>query len=69
MTQTVSASGTLTPADDDTLTFAVPGTVTAVDVTTGQKVTTGQTLATIDSTALSDQAQPTRPPSPPARTA
>jgi macrolide-specific efflux system membrane fusion protein len=55
MTQTVSASGTLTPADDDTLTFEVSGTVTAVDVTTGQKVTKGQTLATVASTALSDQ--------------
>jgi membrane fusion protein, macrolide-specific efflux system len=55
MTQTVSASGTLTPAEDDTLSFDVSGTVTAVDVTTGQSVTDGQTLAIIDSTALSDQ--------------
>lgn len=55
MKQTVSASGTLEPAQDSTLTFGVSGTVTAVDVATGQKVVKGQTLATLDPTALSDQ--------------
>lgn len=55
MKETVSASGTLDPADDDDFTFAVSGTVNKVYVTTGEKVTDGQTLATIDSTALSDQ--------------
>lgn len=53
--QTVSASGTLEPADDSNLTFGVSGTVTAVDVSTGQTVTAGQTLATIDPTAISDE--------------
>ncbi len=56
MRQTASASGTLQPAEDSDLTFAVSGPVTAVDVTTGQKVTKGQTLATVDPTALADQA-------------
>jgi multidrug efflux pump subunit AcrA (membrane-fusion protein) len=55
MKQTISASGTLEPADDSDLTFGVSGTVTAVDVTVGEKVTRGQTLATLDSSALADQ--------------
>ena len=55
MKQTVSASGTLEPTNDSDLTFAVSGTVTAVDVTTGQTVVAGQTLATLDPTALVDQ--------------
>ncbi len=55
MKQTVSASGTLEPTNDSDLAFAVSGTVTAVDVTTGQKVVAGQTLATLDSAALADQ--------------
>lgn len=55
MKETVSASGTLEPSEDSDLTFAVSGTVTAVDVKTGEKVTAGQTLATVDATALSDQ--------------
>lgn len=55
MKQTVSASGTLQPAQDSDLTFGVSGTVTAVDVSTGQKVTAGQTLATIGATAISDE--------------
>jgi multidrug efflux pump subunit AcrA (membrane-fusion protein) len=52
--QSVSASGTLEPASQANLSFAVSGQVTAVDVSVGQSVTSGQTLATIDSTALQD---------------
>ena len=52
MKQTVSASGTIEPAQQASLKFAVSGQVTAVDVTAGQKVTAGQTLATVDPTAL-----------------
>jgi macrolide-specific efflux system membrane fusion protein len=55
MKQTVSATGTLAPANDSDLTFSVSGTINAVDVTTGETVTAGQTLATIDDTALSDE--------------
>jgi macrolide-specific efflux system membrane fusion protein len=55
MTQSISASGTLEPANDSDLTFDVSGVVTAVDVIVGQKVKYGQTLATIDPTALADQ--------------
>lgn len=55
MKQTVSASGTVEPAQESTLTFPVGGTVSAVDVTTGQTVTAGEVLATLDTTALSDQ--------------
>jgi membrane fusion protein, macrolide-specific efflux system len=54
MEQTVSASGTLEPAEDSDLTFSVSGTVNKVYVTTGQKVVAGQALATIDSNALAD---------------
>ena len=53
--ETVSASGTIAPAQEASLGFAVSGTVNAVDVVSGQKVTTGQTLATVTSTALQDQ--------------
>ncbi len=53
ITQTVSSTGTVEPASQANLNFGVPGRVTAVDVTTGQKVTAGQALATIDDTSLS----------------
>jgi len=53
ITQTVSASGTIEPAQQASLNFAQSGRVTAVDVTAGQVVTAGQTLATIDDTSLS----------------
>lgn len=53
--QTVTASGTLAPAQDSDVTFGVAGTVTAVDVSTGELVVAGQTLATIDPTAISDE--------------
>jgi multidrug efflux pump subunit AcrA (membrane-fusion protein) len=55
MQRTVAASGTLEPAQQASLNFAVSGAVTAVDVTTGQSVTAGQTLATIDPSALQAQ--------------
>ncbi len=50
--QTVSASGTLAPAVDDTLDFSSSGVVTSVSVTVGQTVSQGQQLATIDSASL-----------------
>ena len=55
MQQTISSSGTIEPASQANLNFAVSGTVTAVDVRAGQTVTTGQVLATVDTTALSEQ--------------
>lgn len=55
MQETVSASGTIEPASEASLDFAVAGKVTAVNVAAGQKVTAGQTLASIDPTALQDQ--------------
>lgn len=53
--QTVSASGTLEPADTENLGFAVAGKVTAVNVTAGQKVAKGTVLATMDSASLQSQ--------------
>lgn len=53
--QTVSSSGTIEPANQANLNFAVSGTVTAVDVKAGQTVTAGQVLATVDTTALNEQ--------------
>ncbi len=53
MTQSVAASGTIEPANQANLSFAVAGRVAAVDVTAGQTVTVGQTLATLDPTSLS----------------
>ena len=53
--QTVSASGTLAPADTEDLSFSSSGTVTAVGVKVGQKVKKGQVLATIDSASLKSQ--------------
>jgi multidrug efflux pump subunit AcrA (membrane-fusion protein) len=53
ITQTVSSTGTIEPASQASLSFAVSGRVTAVNVTAGQTVTVGQSLATVDPTALS----------------
>ena len=53
--QTVTSSGTIEPASQASLNFAVSGTVTAVDVKAGQTVTAGQVLATVDTTALSEE--------------
>lgn len=50
--QTVTATGTLAPTRKATLSFAVPGTVTSVNVEVGQKVTKGQTLAKVDNSSL-----------------
>jgi macrolide-specific efflux system membrane fusion protein len=50
--QSVSATGTLAPAEQEELNFAVAGQVTAVSVHQGQAVTKGQVLARIDSAAL-----------------
>ena len=53
--QTVTSSGTLEPASQANLNFAVSGSVSAVNVKAGQSVTAGQVLATVDTTALSEQ--------------
>jgi macrolide-specific efflux system membrane fusion protein len=53
--QTVASSGTIEPASQANLNFAVSGTVTAVNVKAGQAVTAGQVLATVGTTALEDQ--------------
>lgn len=55
MAQTVSAGGTIQPAQTADLNFSVPGRVTAVDVGVGDIVTTGQVLATLAPTALDAQ--------------
>ena len=44
--QTVSASGTVAPANQENLNFSVSGQVTKVSVSAGQRVKKGQTLAT-----------------------
>jgi macrolide-specific efflux system membrane fusion protein len=53
--QTVTSSGTIEPASQASLNFAVSGPVTAVDVKAGQTVAAGQVLATIATTALSEE--------------
>jgi macrolide-specific efflux system membrane fusion protein len=50
--KSVSGTGTITPSVQEDVSFAVSGTVTAVDVATGQTVTAGQTLATVDTLQL-----------------
>ena len=50
--QTVATSGTIEPASQASLNFAVSGTVDAVNVKAGQTVTTGQVLATVGTAAL-----------------
>lgn len=52
MQQTESTTGTVEPAQEADLDFAVAGEVTGVDVSVGQTVTAGQTLATVAPTAL-----------------
>jgi multidrug efflux pump subunit AcrA (membrane-fusion protein) len=51
--QTVSAQGTAKSAQTDNLSFTSAGTVTAVNVKSGQHVSAGDVLAEIDSSALS----------------
>ncbi len=53
ITNTASSTGTIEPANQANLDFAVSGRVTAVDVSVGQTVTAGQALATIDAASLS----------------
>ena len=50
--ETVSATGTIEPANQANLKFAQSGKVTAVGVKVGDTVTAGQTLASIDPTTL-----------------
>lgn len=52
ITQSVAATGTLAPAQDESLNFAVAGTVTSVEAKVGQTVKKGQTLATVSSAEL-----------------
>ena len=55
ISQTVSTSGTLAPADTENLSFSTSGQVTAVNVKAGQQVTKGTVLATLNSAALQSQ--------------
>jgi macrolide-specific efflux system membrane fusion protein len=50
--QSVSTTGTIEPADQESLSFSASGEVTAVSVEQGDTVKAGQVLATIDSAAL-----------------
>jgi multidrug efflux pump subunit AcrA (membrane-fusion protein) len=50
--QTVTASGTISPATEADLSFPVSGTVTSVPVSVGSKVSKGQTLATVGTAEL-----------------
>lgn len=50
--QSVSATGTIQPANQANLSFAVSGTATAVPVAVGDQVKVGTTLATVDSSSL-----------------
>lgn len=54
-TRTVSASGTLQPAQSESLTFQVSGTVAQVLVALGDQVTEGQELARVDDSLLRSQ--------------
>ncbi|MGN6721972.1 MAG: efflux RND transporter periplasmic adaptor subunit [Marmoricola sp.] len=53
--QTVSASGTLSAAQEADLNFAVSGQIKAVNVKVGQTVKKGQVLASVDTSALQAQ--------------
>ena len=50
--KSVTATGTLTPTVQQSVSFAVRGTVTAVNVKAGDTVTAGQALATVDTLQL-----------------
>jgi macrolide-specific efflux system membrane fusion protein len=50
--QSITASGTIEPAHQANLSFAVGGTVTAVHAKVGQRVAKGTTLATVDTASL-----------------
>jgi multidrug efflux pump subunit AcrA (membrane-fusion protein) len=55
VSQSVTTTGTIEPAHEADLSFAVSGTVTAVPVAVGDKVTKGQALARIGTSDLSAQ--------------
>jgi trimeric autotransporter adhesin len=50
--QTLDAVATITPVNQANLNFNASGTVSAVNVSVGQRVTAGQTLASLDVTSL-----------------
>ena len=50
--QSLTSTGTIAPAQQDAVNFTVPGKVTRVAVTTGQRVGAGTVLATIDTATL-----------------
>ena len=52
VSQSVTTTGTIEPAQEADLSFAVSGTVTSVPVSVGQKVTKGQVLARVGTTDL-----------------
>ncbi len=52
LSQSVSATGTINPATQSNLRFAVTGTVAHVDVKVGDTVTAGQAVAAVDPTDL-----------------
>jgi macrolide-specific efflux system membrane fusion protein len=52
VSSTVSASGAIDPASTTSVSFAVSGTITSVDVAVGQTVAVGQALGAIDATSL-----------------
>lgn len=51
VSESVSTTGDLEPADDEQVSFSSSATVTSVRVTTGQKIKKGQVLGTINSLA------------------
>ena len=55
ISQSVSASGTVSPTTTSNLSFGAAGQVTALNVTQGEKVTAGEKLATISSASLTSQ--------------
>lgn len=50
--KTVSATGTIEPAQESDLSFSSSGTVTAVNVEVGDRVSKGEVLATMDDSSL-----------------
>lgn len=52
--QTVSATGTITPSVQESLSFEVAGTVTAVNVAEGDTVEAGTVIATVDDLAVTE---------------
>ena len=55
LSQTLSTTGTIEPANTSTLSFSAQGQVTSVDVSVGQHVTSGMVLATMSSPTLQAQ--------------